>query len=211
MRHADPAESGGQSMIRRLFTIVSGVSLLLCGVAVLLWIRSYIVSEEWEGGRVAALGPSGQDMLELTVSPFRGSLEIQFVKTRVVDIHTLFAQAGLTDERIPEIGWSVEHVRPRETTSRDRNTIWKRIGFGLDHGGFSIENGDESWWIIGIPLWLTALVTAAMPVRSGLAFLSRRRRKRRGLCAFCRYDLRASNDRCPECGRPISAVRNAME
>lgn len=209
MRNADPIRITGIGMIRRLSIFASALSLLLFASAVLLWVRSYIISEEWVCVRVAAPPPRGLDTLDLTVSPSAGSLEIQFTRGRLVDVHTLYAEFGVSDDRIPEAGWFVGHVRPRTTTSRDRDTIWKRIGFGWYHGGFSFENGDQSWWITDIPFWLIALVTVTMPVRSGLVFLSRRRGTRRGLCPSCRYDLRASKGRCPECGTPIAQNREA--
>ena len=51
-----------------------------------------------------------------------------------------------------------------------------------------------------IPLWIPTLFGSALV--SLLCFSPHRRRKRKklGLCLKCGYDLRASKDRCPECG-----------
>jgi hypothetical protein len=60
------------------------------------------------------------------------------------------------------------------------------------------------YWRLFIPLWMPT-------VFFGLAacgchppyFYARSRRKKLGLCLQCGYDLRGSETRCPECGRPF--------
>jgi hypothetical protein len=58
--------------------------------------------------------------------------------------------------------------------------------------------------------WITA-GTAAMPAAWLVLYLTRvrqqRRRVREGLCRACGYDLRATPDRCPECGTMTPEVR----
>jgi hypothetical protein len=54
-----------------------------------------------------------------------------------------------------------------------------------------------------LPLWLVTIACAVLPALWIYKRAVRRRRNRDGHCPACGYDLRASKDRCPECGKPI--------
>ena len=51
-----------------------------------------------------------------------------------------------------------------------------------------------------VPYWALVLVFSALPTIALLRLVQRSRRSRAGLCPACGYDLRATPDRCPECG-----------
>jgi hypothetical protein len=53
---------------------------------------------------------------------------------------------------------------------------------------------------------LTAVPPLAWCVSRVRGVILRRRRKRRGLCLSCGYDLRGSQGKCSECGAPIAAT-----
>ena len=60
------------------------------------------------------------------------------------------------------------------------------LGGGLNH--------------ILLPLYLLFLLFAILPAHGLLLIRRLRARLRSGLCVKCGFDLRASKDRCPECG-----------
>ena len=88
---------------------------------------------------------------------------------------------------------------------------WFRHQFALSFRKNILTQRSPLWmrrsavlWCLAVPLWHLFLLFAAYPT---LAFirgpLRRYRRRKRGLCVGCGYDLRGSPGRCPECGTEI--------
>ena len=123
--------------------------------------------------------------------------------------------SGTGDEPPWRTGGTTMSIRP----SARRFSGWQALtGFGTDYQGdllgFRLAYGDLGrlvprpmpFWSIRIPYWfLFAIFSPPALVRLGL-FLKRklyRRRQEHGFCPACGYDLRASRERCPECGMPV--------
>jgi len=80
---------------------------------------------------------------------------------------------------------------------------WQDLTYGKQYVGDRQGTGfifNSKFLInIGVPYWFICLITALAPA---IRLTARLRRKRHppGLCPKCGYDLRATPDRCPECG-----------
>jgi len=59
---------------------------------------------------------------------------------------------------------------------------------------------ESRWRDFTIPFWSLCLLFALLPAARISAYIRRRLRQRPGHCHRCGYDLRATPDRCPECG-----------
>jgi hypothetical protein len=59
-------------------------------------------------------------------------------------------------------------------------------------------------WLFTCPYWAPFALFAALPIMRVVTGVGRRRRvrglRRASRCTTCGYDLRATPDRCPECG-----------
>ena len=85
----------------------------------------------------------------------------------------------------------------------DVNFDWEWHGFAWHHNRNTRHGTLHAEGFV--PFWSVAAATALLPLAWTTSRLrSRIRRGRRsnaGLCPACGYDLRATPDRCPECGK----------
>ena len=150
-------------VLRRLFTIASAVSLLLCVATCVLWVRS-------------TGGPPWDEVYAVRATCSYG--------------------LGM------EPGRAVGFLQRQGPAYRggDPGDAW------FDPGGVRYvrvtADGVRRWNLV-LPAWLVAAAAAVPPVCWLVAPLRRRHRGRSGLCPSCGYDLRATPDRCPECGRAV--------
>ena len=172
-------------MRRRLFTFCSAVSLVLClglGAAIA---RSYWVLDQWNRFRHTQFWSVEFEQGHLFLVHGRGDID-----------------QGVFDAYRPR---AAGRSLPPPWSPYESGTAEIQQFFGGQSGSLTILHQRLSlWWI--------AVLTAVLPA----TWAARRMPWRRwfgprppGLCPRCGYDLRATPDRCPECGAIPSAAKGA--
>jgi hypothetical protein len=160
------------------------LSLMLCAVSVAFWIRSY-----FQADYVAPCRTAGERGVISTVG-------------RIV----FYSEASIGSFRFPPPYGFVRESRsaPDQFVDYAPSNTMRYV----DLAGFGVITGDNGRYSVAaraVPYWLVALMTAILP---GTWLRSRMRgAPETSQCGVCGYDLRATPERCPECGSVPAAGR----
>jgi hypothetical protein len=167
---------------RRLFNLLAVASLVLCAATVVLWARSYWV--------VDILSRSAVKSDQVAVGTYLWSQQGSCGLNR----GTATDDQGAIARQLPGHGW-------QWGTTSTEYTIKTWYGFRFQR--LDDRNGTVAFrsTIVCVPHWLLNFIFAVCP--SWWLLGERRRRaalRAVGWCKKCGYDLRATPERCPECG-----------
>jgi hypothetical protein len=164
---------------RRLLNILAAISLLLCVATLALWVRSYWAADavDWEGSNDILGAGSQKGRILIVVTRNSGNV-------------------GDTGFQF-QIGRSPNQLKFEDEFGNDGHE-W--LGFGYAH----ISAG-ETICLIMLPLWFICILFSLGPAIWLTLHLKHRRATDTNACPTCGYDLRATPDRCPECGTEVTA------
>jgi hypothetical protein len=191
---------------RWLFNGLAPLSLLLCVVTVALWVRSYMTADAtWFQTPGACAG-------HLISS--HGDFILAF--GRETEIYSGWWKPGVFAHSFPSVGPSFTYNVGRQ----DGGSIYSRLGLIRAMTELPQATNDpnlqkfltttSTFRCIFVPHWLLLAAFVYVPTRWVWDFCRNynpRRNRGDGLCIRCGYDLRATPDRCPECGTVPSKAK----
>ena len=191
-------------LLRILFNVLTVLSLLICLATVVLWVRSYRLADFIGYSHNDPPGPRAVDWaLHATSAGGR----VAFIQLR--DVYTDPVQiSSQARERYPSrwYRWDDRSVPVR----RAGNGFPTILGAGFRARRNVHPNYTNMYRAIVLPHAALVALTALAPAWWFVAARRRRLRTTRrnaGLCVKCGYDLRATPDRCPECGTAVTKPR----
>jgi hypothetical protein len=168
------------AFLRWLVNVLAALSLLLCLAIGVCWAASYADS-------LPALRPYYVSFCIVHLRSSSNQMDYQALLYHgIFDFKWIDARRGVIT--------STDHM----------NVHANQFGFGMVRAPVGIAPGFAKPWgregAVDFPFWFALLVVVAAASPVWIACWRRPGRYGPGLCARCGYDLRATPDRCPECG-----------
>jgi hypothetical protein len=179
---------------RWLFNLAAGLSIVLLPLTAALWIRSYFATDwaTFRGGTVLRL--------DINVIASRGDLAVNGVWLSTPFDHMIWRLSS-------QLPYDLDGQWLRWST--EKRTLLGVITWGRSISGPANRPTMDSLTVM-VPYWLLAVLTFAFPGWIVAKRLRDRQRTLPGHCQKCGYDLRATPERCPECGAIPSEGKGAV-
>jgi hypothetical protein len=181
-----------------LFTVSAALSLLLFVLVIAIWVRSHFALDEyflhWNVNQIG-------NRRSLLLQSDRGGFQVCWGE------QTASPQA-FDGRYLPTIHADHFPLSGKPFNSVASKAHWFNINrYSIHYASNSSLN--EDWTSIFGSIWLIAILAAILPTIWFVRFRKLRGAKlHSGHCPICGYDLRATPDRCPECGT-ISRILNS--
>ena len=183
--------------VRKFVLVAAILSLILCMTVCFIWIRSALL-HSWEINSLHILvNRSGGKALaeEMTFS---------FNSDDGVFCCWFNEVFGTNKQAAEELAFEYRFFEHQTTLEANDSPHVSRWYFKKYHDEPWRQGRTTTGFQFQVPDWIAALATAVLPVSFVVGHFVLKHRERRtialNLCRKCRYDLRASGDRCPECG-----------
>jgi hypothetical protein len=198
--------------LRILGRIGAGVSLFLCVAVVVVWIDSYYQTLAWRWNHYVS---SSNVVRSDGWCSADGRLGVCVIQTRnnlgpVVSIE----RDSSKEKLLYRDGWGTEYQTGMRLQRKwiypthnwwERNVIFVRSQYS-ESPRLMITS---SSYTVAVSYWVLFMVSGMWPGLWMWCWWRRRARPTAGVCSKCGYDLRASPDRCPECGAVAGKVLSA--
>jgi len=175
-------------LCRRLFNLIAALSALLCIVTAALWFRSYGTFD-----RVKYLKSTDTSHAFHLLDSGAGYVEYEFMWMP-------WSGFRIEDSDPNRVIWRQSHEEPSPTHKRTSQ-------FRYEYNNAERMRANPAYqyfFLVSVPypaLMICAVILPTIAIRvrhrANQQFLN-------GCCARCGYDLRATPDRCPECGTVVS-------
>jgi len=190
-------------LVKRLFVnLLAGLSLLLCVATVAFWVRSYWRADWLESG---TYDDTVYDYWFVASIRGRMIVDHRFIYgdgNQPPSFAYFSRSPSISEDDLPWMGYAWKEGANSRSQVCLAGLGWERqIETSSDLQDYrSMALSVPDWLIVSITLWVVAVAARR--------YYRRHRLGDSGFCVACGYDLRATPDRCPECGKVPEKIQS---